>query len=249
MEPKTKQFIVIANMKMNVIQDSYLQHYKNLSLASENYITVLMPPNPFVITLHNILGKDNVKYLGSQSIFSEKEGSYTGGTSIDMIKNYISYVLVGHSERRIFFAENNTDIQKQIKLVLDSNLIPILAVGESSEDKNNNKFQSVIREQLSILNDIQASNPIYIAYEPIWAIGTGDVADSKYIEDAAVFILNEVKTINPSLDVSLIYGGSVTENNIMDICNISNVNGVLVGGASADISKFSNILQKIKEAN
>tara|TARA_Y100000817_G_C16793022_1_gene516050 strand:+ start:199 stop:948 length:750 start_codon:yes stop_codon:yes gene_type:complete len=249
MAPKTKHFIVIANMKMNVIQDSYLQHYKNLSLTDDNYITVLMPPNPFIITLHNILGKDNVKYLGSQSIFSEKEGSYTGGTSIDMINNYISYVLVGHSERRIFFAENNTDIQKQLKLVIDSNLIPILAVGESSEDKNNNNFQSVIREQLSILNDIQTSNPIYIAYEPIWAIGTGDVADSKYIEDAATFVLNEIKNINPSLDVSLIYGGSVTENNIMDIYNISNVNGVLVGGASADISKFSNILQKIKEAN
>ena len=227
MAPKTKHFIVIANMKMNVIQDSYLQHYKNLSLTDDNYITVLMPPNPFIITLHNILGKDNVKYLGSQSIFSEKEGSYTGGTSIDMINNYISYVLVGHSERRMFFDENNTDIQKQLKLVIDSNLIPILAVGESSEDKNNNNFQSVIREQLSILNDIQTSNPIYIAYEPIWAI----------------------KNINPSLDVSLIYGGSVTENNIMDIYNIPNVNGVLVGGASADISKFSNILQKIKEAN
>lgn len=249
MEPKTKQFIVIANMKMNVIQDSYLQHYKNLSLTSDNYITVLMPPNPFVITLHNILGEDNVKYLGSQSIFSEKEGSYTGATSIDMIKNYISYVLVGHSERRIFFAENNTDIQKQLRLVLDNNLTPILAVGESSEDKANNKFESVIREQLSILSDIRNSNTLYIAYEPVWAIGTGVVADSKYIEDAAAFILNEVKSINPNLDVSLIYGGSVTENNITDICKILNINGVLVGGASADITKFSNILQKINEAN
>ena len=249
MEPKTKQFIVIANMKMNVIQDSYLQHYKNLSLSNDNYITVLLPPNPFVITLHNILGKDNVKYLGSQSIFSEKEGSYTGGTSIDMIKSYISYVLVGHSERRMFFAGNNADIQKQLRLVLDNNLTPILAVGESSEDKANNKFESVIREQLSILSDVSYSNTIYVAYEPVWAIGTGVVADIKYIEEAAAFILNEVKKINPILDVSLIYGGSVTENNITDICKILNINGVLVGGASADITKFSNILQKINEAN
>lgn len=248
MEPKADKFLVVANMKMNVVQDTYLQNYKNLSLSSDNYITVLLPPNPFIITLHNILGANNVKYLGSQTIYSERKGSYTGATSIDMIKNYISYVLVGHSERRILFDEKDIYIYKQLQLVLKNNLIPILAVGESSEEKDDDKFQSVIRKQLSILNDIETSELIYIAYEPVWAIGTGKIADNKYIEDAAIFILDEINNINPNLRVRVIYGGSVTEDNIADICNISNINGALVGGASADITKFSNILQNIKQA-
>ena len=246
---KNDQFLVVANMKMNVIEEFYLHEYSKLTLSNVNYKTVLMPPSPLIIALHNIIGKKNIEHIGSQNVYSERKGSFTGATSIDMIKDYISYVLIGHSERRIFFAESNSDIRKQLLLVLDNKLIPILAVGESSEEKDEGKFQSVIRKQLSILNDTETSQIIYIAYEPVWAIGTGEIANIKYIEDAASFILDEINNINPKLRVLVIYGGSVTEDNITDICNISNINGALVGGASADITKFSNILQNIKQAN
>ncbi|MBR73513.1 MAG: triose-phosphate isomerase [Dehalococcoidaceae bacterium] len=248
MAPRTNQFLVIGNMKMNVVDESYLNEYTNLLFTDDKYNVILLPPSPFIITLHNILGSNKIQHLGAQNIHSEIKGSFTGATSVEMLKSYISYILVGHSERRMLFAEKNSDIQKQLKLTLDNKLIPILAVGESSEDKANNQFQTVIKDQLSVLSDINTSNLIYIAYEPVWAIGTGDTASSQYIEDAADIILKEINNINPRLSASIIYGGSVTENNIAEICNISNINGALVGGASADITQFTNILQTIKEA-
>ena len=243
-----KQFLVVANMKMNVIQENYLNEYRNLDLTTEKYKAILLPPIPFILTLHNIMNNNN-QNIGVQNIHAESKGSFTGATSINMVVNYITYVLIGHSERRILFSENNSDIQKQLILSINNKLTPILAVGESAEDKNNNKFKSVMREQLTILEDIETSETIYIAYEPVWAIGTGNIADSQHITDAAKFILDETRDINSNIDVSVIYGGSVTEKNITDIYNISNINGVLVGGASADITKFAKILQNINQAN
>ena len=249
MELNNNQFLVVANMKMNVIQESYLNEYNKFTLNSNHYKVVILPPSPFIVTLHNIIGNKYINHIGVQNIHSESKGSFTGATSIDMVSNYISYVLIGHSERRIIFSENNLDIKKQLALTLSRNLIPILAVGESAEDKNSNQFQSVIQVQLNVLENIESSEKIYVAYEPVWAIGTDNVADSQYIANVATYILKETNRINPNIDISVIYGGSVTDKNITDIYNVSNIDGVLVGGASADVSKFIQILHNIDQSN
>jgi triosephosphate isomerase len=249
MELSSNQFLVIANMKMNVVQEKYLNEYKNLILNSDYYKVVILPPSPFIVTLHNIISNKYINHIGVQNIHAESKGSFTGATSIDMVLNYISYVLIGHSERRILFSENNLDIRKQLVLTINKNLIPILAVGESAEDKNRNQFESAIRVQLSILKDIKSSEKIYVAYEPVWAIGTDNVADSQYIADAAAYILEEINRINSNINISVIYGGSVTDKNITEIYNVANIDGVLVGGASADVTKFAQILHNIDQSN
>ncbi len=179
---------------------------------------------------------------GIQNIYYEDNGAYTGEISIEQIKSMnVSHVIVGHSERRLYFHESDYDINKKVKKLIEQSLIPIICVGETEEEKNNNKTIDIIREQLEIsLNGISNNQEnIIIAYEPRWSIGTGLIPSNEEITNIVAYI----KSFNSNLKV--IYGGSINESNIDTIKQITNIDGFLIGHACINLDKLKSIINKI----
>ena len=192
--------------------------------------------------------------LGSQNISSFENGAYTGELSVDMTKDYnCTYALIGHSERRHVFQEDEKTIAKKMQLSLASNMNTILCVGETITEYNKKLTKKVILRQLksaliksSVLLKSDHSK-IIIAYEPVWAIGTGKTASLDNISDVHSYIrnvLNKILGIKTN-SIKILYGGSVNNLNAPSILSLSNVNGALVGGASLNSKKFIDICSSI----
>ena len=188
-----------------------------------------------------------VKY-GAQNISYENSGAHTGEISISMLEELsCEYCIVGHSERRILYSETNTNINKKVKLLLKNNNIPILCVGETEEEKKNNNSNNVVTHQLSsCLEGVNLKeNKILIAYEPVWAIGSGDNATTLDISLMNKTIVDHMNTLGYNNDqFYILYGGSVNISNILDLKSAEYLNGFLIGGASLDPVNFWNIINK-----
>ena len=188
----------------------------------------------------------NVK-IGMQDCDIHNKGAYTGSTSINSID--IDSCIIGHSERRIVYKESNDVISEKLRAVLSSDVNPILCIGETLEEKNENLTESVIDSQLSILpNDLKARN-LTIAYEPVWAIGSGDVPSNKYINEMLSYIKNRLKSLYSDTDldnIKLFYGGSVDVSNVDELLNVELIDGFLIGSASANFEKFKDIVKQLK---
>ena len=229
---------IAANFKLNgdlqFIED-YSKKLNKLIKKPTNMLIAL----PFVY-LNNAksLSKNGV-LVGAQNLSEYESGAYTGEISAKMIADVgAQFVLVGHSERRHVFGETNQQIAQKIKQAIKNNLKVILCVGEKLEDKT--KYKSVISAQLkSALEGVDLSNVI-IAYEPVWAIGTGEVATTKDIIKVHFFIKEFVKK-NYSVNLPVLYGGSVKPANSAEILKLDVVDGVLVGGASLKPADFVDI--------
>ncbi len=190
----------------------------------------------------------NIK-VGAQNLFYEKQGAFTGEISPAMVKEFADYVIVGHSERRRYFSETNEAISKKITAALKHSLRPVFCLGETLEQRNNGQTNSVIetqlREALTGLNQDHIKN-IIIAYEPVWAIGTGNTATPEQAEEIHIFIRGLIKDLyneEISKNLPIIYGGSVNENNAAEILAKENIDGCLPGGASLDPGKLSKIIK------
>jgi len=198
-----------------------------------------------------VLKNTNIK-LGAQNAFYEMHGAFTGEISPVMLKELsVDYVIIGHSERRKYFSETDEIINKKIKACLNAGLNVILCIGETLDERQSNKTFDVLKSQLTFgLEGIDNPEAIVIAYEPVWAIGTGIVASEAQIREAHEFIRKKLTELysDEANFVRILYGGSVTPDNIYSIMNIPEVNGVLVGGASLDPVKFSKII-KYEEKN
>jgi len=185
--------------------------------------------------------------LCAQNAFYENKGAYTGEVSPLMLKDCgVEYVIIGHSERRKYFYENDDIINKKIHACIKEGLKVIFCIGETLEDRQNNKTMEILNTQLrNGLLEINSPEAITIAYEPVWAIGTGIVATEEQIKESHLFIRNQLKEIygERANGVRILYGGSVTPENIKPIMEIDNVEGVLVGGASLDPLKFARIVK------
>lgn len=175
--------------------------------------------------------------LGAQNVHSLDKGAYTGETSPLQLKTMgITYALVGHSERRIHFKEDDTFINEKVKGCLRNNIKVILCIGETEEERRLHKTALVLQRQITQgLKDIDSEDlvDVIIAYEPVWAIGTGKTAKAQDIEDSIKYI---TKIVNKEFDVNpkVLYGGSVNKENIKEIFGIKNVDGVLIGSSSID---------------
>ena len=177
----------------------------------------------------------------------EKEGAFTGEISPLMLKSIVEYIILGHSERSQYFNDSDVLINKKIKSALENKLKPILCIGETLEQRNNNETMETIKNQLmncvkNISNEEMKN--IVIAYEPIWAIGTGKNATPEQAEEVHKFIrglLTDIYNKNISKNIRIIYGGSVKPNNIEELMAMKNINGALVGGASLDAKSFADI--------
>lgn len=232
--------IIAANFKMNLTKkeiDNYLKEIDNKKINN-----VIFFPSNLYIPYFN-------KYnIGSQDISFKEIGSITGDTSIKQYLDFnIKYVLIGHSERRKYFNDSKY-ISDKVNLALKNNIIPIICVGETEEEYNNNLTKKVLKNELdeALENNITLlNNEIIIAYEPIFSIGTNKVLDIKEIENIITYIKSYLKKTY-LLDIKVLYGGSVNLNNISNLENISNLDGYLIGNASLDAKSFLDLINKIK---
>ncbi len=187
--------------------------------------------------------KDSSVLWGGQNCYSEKQGAFTGETSPFVLKEMgASFCLVGHSERRQVFLETDEMIGSKVKAVQDNGMTPLLCVGETLEDRKWNRTEEVVLSQLRQgLAKADTKKPLWVAYEPVWAIGTGQVATLDQVEQAHKFI-HKFLAENFRSGVPVLYGGSVKPDNAGAISKIESVNGLLVGGASLDIEVWNQLL-------
>lgn len=242
--------LMAANWKMNMDMKeavSFIDRFKVLIKNIKKNEIVICPPFTLLYEFKKLLNKTNI-ILGAQNMYFEEKGAFTGEISALMLKDIgCEYVILGHSERRQYFNENDRLINQKIKTALKHNFKPILCVGETLGQKTSNQTTKIIKNQLlNCLNTIDGSamKNIVIAYEPVWAIGTGKNATPEQAEDVHKFIrglLSNMYNERVSNNTRIIYGGSVKESNIKNLMKMKNINGALVGGASLDAKGFGRI--------
>jgi triosephosphate isomerase len=209
----------------------------------------LCPPFITLSFVYDVIGDTDIT-LGAQDIFWEKEGAYTGEISPVMLKDCgCEFVIIGHSERRKYFFETNETINKKIKAALNVGLKPIVCVGETLEEREAKKTIEVIEEQLKGCFaglDINNMLGMVIAYEPVWAIGTGKNATASQAQEVHGFIRSWITqnfSEGTAKALRILYGGSVKPSNIKELAKEADVDGALVGGASLEVASFVEIVK------
>ena len=196
------------------------------------------------------LSKSSKYNLGAQNCYFEDSGAYTGEISVQMLIDCgVKYVILGHSERRSIFIEDDVSIGKKVKKVLDAGMTPILCIGETIEQLNNGLAKEIVSAQLNEgLSGLCSLKNIVIAYEPVWAIGTGLTASVDKVAEIHLFIRKMLSDISEdSNHTPILYGGSVNFDNAEELIGVNNVNGFLIGGASLDVEKFVDIINIVDQ--
>lgn len=234
--------ILILNWKMN---PATLQEASVLAQASDHENVVVVPPFPFLSAVSEALIKAR---LGAQDLFWEEKGAFTGEVSAEELKSLgVSHVIIGHSERRHKLGETDEVIAKKLKAAVDFGLTPILCVGETEEEKNKGMQREVISRQmqsaLCLVNDqLERSNKeLFIAYEPVWAIGTGDPETPEGAAETIKYIKSLVAS-HCTMNARILYGGSVDSKNLKDFLSVKEIDGALVGGASLKIGEVEKMI-------
>ncbi len=211
---------------------------------------VLCPPFVSLVAINMMLHSSSIK-LGGQNMYFETKGAYTGEISPVMISELCEFVILGHSERRGYFGETDEIVNKKVKTALANELKPILCVGERLAENETGKTEEVINRQVTAaLNGIEPVRDLVIAYEPVWAIGTGKAASSAQAAATIQSIRDVVaKLWNKSIaqDLRILYGGSVTSANIAEFISHPEIDGALVGGASLKAEEFVSIVEQTAE--
>lgn len=213
-------------------------------------VDVMVAPAYTAIGIVAEILSDSVIHVGGQDLFWEEEGAYTGQISASMLKAAgCTYVIIGHSERRQYFGETNATVNRKVRAALLGGLSPVVCVGESEAEREANQTFSVIEKQLEEgLEGLSADevHKLTIAYEPVWAIGTGKTATTDQAQEVHEFIRGRMETAygnSIAKDVRILYGGSVKPGNIGDLMAMADIDGALVGGASLDADSFAGIVR------
>jgi len=208
---------------------------------------VLCPPFVSLVAINMMLHDSSIK-LGAQNMYFETKGAYTGEISPLMLRELCEFVILGHSERRWYFGETDEIVNKKVKGALANNLKPILCVGERLEENEAGKTDEMINRQVTTaLNGIEPVSNLVIAYEPVWAIGTGKAASGEQAVATIQFIRAVVAKIwdkSTAEDARILYGGSVTSANIAEFISHPEIDGALVGGASLKADEFVSIVEQ-----
>jgi triosephosphate isomerase len=211
---------------------------------------VLCPPFVSLVGLNMMLQSSSIR-LGAQNLYFESKGAYTGEISPLMLRELCEFVILGHSERRWYFGEADEIVNKKVKAALANKLKPILCVGERLEENEAGKTEDVINRQVrAALDGIEPVRDLVIAYEPVWAIGTGKAASGKQAAATIQFIRDVVSELwneNMAQDLRILYGGSVTSANVAEFISLPEIDGALVGGASLKADEFVGIVEKTAE--
>ena len=235
---------LISNFKSNKnLNESILYESKLRKKGLQNLNLIICPSSPFLSDFQG-----NNYELGAQDVSAYIEGSYTGETNAKQLNSLgVKYVLVGHSERRKYFNESEKDLVNKIANAFAHGIQVVLCIGESHLQYTNQETNAIIEKQLAlVMNEFNREElkNIIIAYEPIWAIGTGITPTVEEIEETTHFIKKIVQNYY-ELNLPVLYGGSVNQKNIAKFNSISNLDGFLVGGASLDFDELSNLIDVI----
>ncbi|MBR7059116.1 MAG: triose-phosphate isomerase [Neisseriaceae bacterium] len=240
---------ILCNWKMN---GSIAKNFQLLSAVKQTQPTAtyigIASPYPYLLQTSEIL-RDTQIASGTQDCSRFKTaGAYSGEVSAQMIADCGgTFTLIGHSERRNYFSENNETLRCKLENALNASIIPVLCVGETLNERENNQAENVISSQLEILKGLNISQ-IAIAYEPVWAIGTGVTASTSQIETIHKFIYNEVLSmLCKDANIRLLYGGSVSAKNVQEILTTQYVDGALVGGASLKADEITDMIVSIEK--
>lgn len=239
--------VIAGNWKMNVLPGEALEFVNNLAPIVKDTKNEVIICVPFTDLFYTLLAVQETNiHVGAQNMHWKESGAYTGEISPDMLKCInVEYVIIGHSERRQYFNETDETVNLKVKSALEHGLKPIVCVGESLEQKEAGNTEEIITSQVAkaldglTLDDL--SNTI-IAYEPIWAIGTGKTATAEDANNSIKAIRNKIKELFNTDDVTILYGGSVKPENAKELFSMSDIDGGLVGGASIKAETFGKIV-------
>lgn len=229
--------IVALNNKSNLTNTEFKDYYQELLKIDRNNHDIILIPSMLNIPLAN---SDELK-IGSQDVSSFGMGAYTGEVNTkQLLDSNVEYCLVGHSERREYQRVSNSDTNTKIKVLLEDKIIPILCIGESKEERDNNTYKEVLIKQIQEgLVNIKDISSIIIAYEPIWSIGTGIIPNNGQVEE----VFEIIKKFLPNQ--TILYGGSANEENIDELKKISLIDGYLLGGLSLKPNKLQQFLNRL----
>lgn len=244
--------IIIANWKMNLnMQEASLYLHKLAeTIPAQRTIDVILAPT--MLTLQSLSLQVNRRQfkLAAQNCYWRDQGAYTGEVPASHLRGVVDYTLVGHSERRFLFSESDKDIRSKVQAAIRNRIQPILCIGETASERANGETRDVINDQLAGgLANLTAEElgELVVAYEPVWAVGTGNNATPDDIKQAAKLIRHQITQlfgVKAAKETRVLYGGSVTTDNAESIWSTPGVDGLLVGGASLNIHQFSDIVDK-----
>lgn len=249
-----RSFLIAGNWKMNKGPSetrSMLEALKKeVSEVPESLDLLVCPPFVSLIPAAEVLGPLDRAYLGAQDLHYEEEGAYTGEISADMIRETgCDFVIVGHSERREYFGETDVVVNQKVKKALEKELKPVICVGESLEQRKAGEHRQLVRKQVqAALNDVKPEHAVHvvIAYEPIWAIGTGETATPEQAQQMQEMIRSEFEELYGSElaeALRILYGGSMKPHNAGELLSQPDVDGGLIGGASLQAESFAEIIR------
>lgn len=252
-----KKTLIVGNWKMyhNTHMASLLVHRLAERVKQYSDVEVVLCPNFLALQSISLQINHRQFSLGAQNCEWRDEGAYTGEVSAAMLHGVAKYVIVGHSERRHIFGERDRDIRNKVQAVLRNNMHPILCLGETAQQRADSETKQVIYDQLiSGLANVTSDEieDVVIAYEPVWAINTGDAAKPRDSETVAKFIRKQVGSLYGKAaaeKLHILYGGSVSTANAPQFLDGENIDGLLVGGASLDAVSFAEIVKQAHNKN
>jgi triosephosphate isomerase len=245
-----RKYIIAGNWKMHGSKASVTELLDGIKAEAEHITNVewiVFPPYPFLAQAENLLANTNIAW-GAQNLCDKTSGAYTGEVSAAMLKDFnCKYVLVGHSERRTLYGEDNDLVAAKFKTACETGLIPILCIGETLEERKIGMTEEIVTKQIeAVLNldkGIEYLARAIIAYEPVWAIGTGVTATPEQAQEMhkKIRALLAAKNVNIAEQIRILYGGSVKPDNAKQLFAMPDIDGGLIGGASLKATDFLEI--------
>jgi len=246
-----RKTIIAGNWKMNMlfteVEDYLFELSDNIERKELGSVEVIICPPALYLELSSDIANDSKFHIGAQNVNDNANGAFTGEISAAMLHSMdLKYCIIGHSERREYYSESDEMINAKLKKLHKNEIVPIFCIGETLEQREQGITKDVILAQLSGgLKDVKIKDNVVIAYEPVWAIGTGKTASSQQAQEIHALIrewLEENYSKDISEKTSILYGGSMKPENIKELLNQPDIDGGLIGGASLDVTKFSSMI-------
>ncbi|MBP2025882.1 triose-phosphate isomerase [Peptoniphilus stercorisuis] len=240
--------LIAGNWKMNLnVTDTKEMLNELVKMDLDNKVDALICPTFTSLYPAMEILKDSNVLLGAQNVSEYEDGARTGEISTNMLRDLdVKYIILGHSERRTYYNESNEIVNAKIKRAIDEDFVAILCVGEEEKDREENNHEKVVENQLrKSLKDIEDYKKVVVAYEPIWAIGTGKTCNPEDAEKMCLFIreiLSDIFDKEKSNEIRILYGGSVKPANVKELMQNENIDGALVGGASLKAEDFRDLV-------
>lgn len=239
-----RQFIA-GNWKMNTTRKEAVELASAIagSGVGANCDVGVCVPFPHLGPVQELLRGTRI-VLGAQDLYWEPSGAFTGEVSAMMLADYCTHVIIGHSERRHIFGESDDDVRRKLDAALGAGLHPIVCVGETLDERKSGQTESVLSRQLDALKGAALDETVTIAYEPVWAIGTGETATPEIAQETCAFVRSRIREHFGGLaeNIRIQYGGSVNPGNARELLALPDVDGALVGGASLKAEQFLDIV-------